>query len=363
MRTRIWSFLLCLASAPPAFGDGVEITVLPKNPLVEAGRNEQRVNFELLLQNTTREPLELSSLEMSVLAPDGSLVAQRRLGQNGESIATVPSRQLAPGARVVVFNPFSAFEREVPLDRLRFELVFDAKDAPGKARAEVTVSPRPHAAKNRLRLPVRGRVFVHDGHDLLSHHRRLDVTGGMTTALGITTNFMRYAYDFCVVDEKGRMFRGDGERNEDWYGFGSPIHAPAAGTVVEAVGDVPDNTKGKPVPLDREAVMKNVKRIGGNYVVLDHGGGEFSYLAHMKQGSVTVRAGDRVAAGQKIGAMGMSGDAFLVHLHYQLQSDGHLGEGLPSAFDGLKLYRGKGWTPLKDGSIDSGDVVESAATP
>ena len=107
--------------------------------------------------------------------------------------------------------------------------------------------------------------------------------------------------------------------------------------------------------------MKNVKRIGGNYVVIDHGSGEFSYLAHMKKGSVSVKAGDRVSAGQKIGEMGMSGDAFLVHLHYQLQSDGHLGEGLPSAFDGLKLFRGSRWEKLREGRIDTGDVVESTA--
>ena len=47
----------------------------------------------------------------------------------------------------------------------------------------------------------RGRAFVHDGHDYYSHHRRLDVTGGMTTAIGVKTNMTRYAYDFVIVDE------------------------------------------------------------------------------------------------------------------------------------------------------------------
>ncbi|PTL82866.1 hypothetical protein DAT35_18020 [Vitiosangium sp. GDMCC 1.1324] len=38
--------------------------------------------------------------------------------------------------------------------------------------------------------------------------------------------------------------------------------------------------------------------LAGNVVVIDHGGGEYSLLAHMQQGSVTVKAGDKVRAGQ-----------------------------------------------------------------
>jgi murein DD-endopeptidase MepM/ murein hydrolase activator NlpD len=199
---------------------------------------------------------------------------------------------------------------------------------------------------------------VHDGHDF-SHHRRLDVTGGMTTALGITSNFGRYAYDLCVVDEQGRMYSGTGEKNEDWFGFGAPVLAPGDGTVVSMANDRPDNTKTWKAPLDRDAVMKNVKLLFGNYVILDHGNGEFSFLAHLKQGSVTVKAGDTVKRGRKIGEMGFSGDAFLVHLHYQVQSDAGFGEGLPSYFGGFKRANGAGWTVVKRDAIDTGDVVES----
>jgi murein DD-endopeptidase MepM/ murein hydrolase activator NlpD len=71
--------------------------------------------------------------------------------------------------------------------------------------------------------------------------------------------------------------------------------------------------------------------IAGNYVIVDHGHGEHSAFFHLQQGSVSVKPGDAVREGQVIGRMGFSGDAFTVHLHYQLQAGPEFDvEGLPS---------------------------------
>jgi hypothetical protein len=82
---------------------------------------------------------------------------------------------------------------------------------------------------------------VHDGHDLLAHHRRLDITGGMTTHFGITGNFMRHAHDFTIADEQGRLFRTDGAKPEDWYGYGAPVLATGDGVVLKARDGMRDN--------------------------------------------------------------------------------------------------------------------------
>ena len=183
----------------------------------------------------------------------------------------------------------------------------------------------------------------------------------MTTHFGIDANFMRYAHDFCVTDAQGRLFRTDGATPEDWYGFGTPILATGDGVVVEMHDGMADNRKGAPPPFDQAAIMRNLKLFLGNYIVLDHGNGEYSLFAHLRQGSVRVQAGQRVARGTRIGAMGMSGDAFLVHLHYQLQSGAGLDrEGLPAVFDDVQVATGRGWSqPLKR-TVDSGDIVRSA---
>jgi hypothetical protein len=208
-------------------------------------------------------------------------------------------------------------------------------------------------------LPLRGRVFVHDGHDFLSHHRRLDITGDMTTAFGINENMTRYAYDFTIVDEQGRMHREDGEQNEEWFGFGQPVLAPADGVVVSAAGDRPDGTKSQRAPLDYAAVMKDLRLIFGNYALLDHGHGEFSLLAHLRQGTVKLQPGQRVKRGEKIGEVGCSGDSMFPHLHYQLQRDAKFGEGLPSYFRDYQRLTGKSFVRVKRGQIDTGDVVQS----
>ena len=291
-------------------------------------------------------------VEVDVLGANDALIARRRVGENGLSVTTIPNRFVEPNGKLVVFNPIHSFEPDLDLSHLRYTFRFE-----GGATQSIDVHPRPYETKTNLIGPVPGRVLVHDGHDFYSHHRRLDVTGAMTTALHIDANLTRYAYDFVVVDEQGKMYRNDGEKNDDWYGFGVPIYVPGDGVVVEALDGIEDNTKSNPFKPVMEKILGNLYLIFGNHVVIDHGNGEFSLLAHLKKGSVSVKNGDRVKQGQQIGQLGFSGDAFLAHLHYELQSDAKFGEGLPSYFRDYKRVIGDKTINVKRGQIDSGDVL------
>ncbi|MGG1659400.1 M23 family metallopeptidase [Brevibacillus sp. NRS-1366] len=55
--------------------------------------------------------------------------------------------------------------------------------------------------------------------------------------------------------------------------------------------------------------LMNTEQPAGNFVEIDHGHGEFSMLAHLKQASVTVAPGDRVGTGDVIGLCGNSGNS------------------------------------------------------
>lgn len=358
------SLMLGLAGLPAA-AQQIGVAALPATPLLETTRDGQDLNFDLIFDNPGEQALTLIGLEATWYDAQGRFLGQRRLDQNGSDttmgILTVPNRTLPGRGRLVVFNPFQHFRASLRLGDLRYTAVFTtgAEDAP-EQRVELRVAPTVFTPRTRLVLPVAGTSFVHDGHDLGSHHRRLDITGDMTTHFGIAANFTRYAHDFCVADDQGRLFRTDGTTPEDWYGFGAPIVATGDGVVAEMHDGMPDNRKGAPPAFDRAAVMQNLKLLLGNYVVIDHGNGEFSLFAHLKQGSVQVKAGQRVARGAPIGAMGMSGDAFLVHLHYQLQSgNGFQHEGLPAIFEGVQFATGDGWSPARTSAVDSGDIVRS----
>ncbi|MFM1653517.1 LysM peptidoglycan-binding domain-containing M23 family metallopeptidase [Brevibacillus sp. B_LB10_24] len=60
----------------------------------------------------------------------------------------------------------------------------------------------------------------------------------------------------------------------------------------------------------------------GNSVVIDHGNGMTTRYGHMK--SISVKVGDVVSKGKKIGVMGSTGDSTGVHLHFEVHKDGKL---------------------------------------
>ena len=167
-----------------------------------------------------------------------------------------------------------------------------------------------YQTKTALRLPFDDEWLVsHGGRKPHENYHVQDLT-------------VRFAYDF-VVDSAGSLFRTDGKTNADFYCYGRPILAPAAGRVVAAVDTFQENE-----PWHRPPGYRGP----GNHVFIDHGNGEISGLAHFRQGSVTVAVGQVVRAGDKIGECGNNGLSDAPHLHYQLQLDPRPGERVVPAF-------------------------------
>ena len=62
---------------------------------------------------------------------------------------------------------------------------------------------------------------------------------------------------------------------------------------------------------------------GGNWVKIDHGDGTYSIYMHMKNNSLTVKEGDSVNQGQKIGLISSTGSSTGAHLHFAIIVDGN----------------------------------------
>jgi hypothetical protein len=147
-----------------------------------------------------------------------------------------------------------------------------------------------------------------------------------------------YAIDIIPLGPKLEIVKRKGKNNKDFFAWGREIFAPADGVVVYARNDVPDNDR--PTVTRRDIFTKLPEpqwAIGGNVVVIDHGNNEFSFLAHLQQGSVRVRKGDKAKKGQVIGLLGNSGNSDAPHLHYHLMAGGELfrSDGLPIYFENV----------------------------
>jgi peptidase M23-like protein len=131
--------------------------------------------------------------------------------------------------------------------------------------------------------PVRGEWYVGSGgrSALLNHHHGVGQ--------------QRYAVDLAMRPQPGNP-------QPAW---GQELRAPADGTVVRAVGDLPDT--------------RDATRPAGNHVVLDIGGDRYVLMAHLRQGSLAVAVGQRVRVGDRLGAVGNSGNSTGAHLHLQVQ--------------------------------------------
>jgi murein DD-endopeptidase MepM/ murein hydrolase activator NlpD len=215
-------------------------------------------------------------------------------------------------------------EHEVGDGRWSFEMVFDAEGTIVGGDIRPVGDPLPpdpkagYRTQTRLRFPLEGEWFVFWGGDT------------ERTNYHVVAPAQRHAYDL-VVWRDGGTHRGAGAANDDYWAWGQRIVAPAAGEVVAAVDGVADSQ-----PLTGGV---NETDPAGNHVLIDVGHGEYVLLAHFQKGSVAVKAGDRVEAGQLLGLTGSSGNSSEPHLHVHLQDSPVPleGVGLPLAFSDLTV--------------------------
>lgn len=156
-----------------------------------------------------------------------------------------------------------------------------------------------YQTKTALRLPFTGEWHVLWGGRSLAQNRYA------------SSPDQRFAIDFGV---------GNGACS------GRPVLAPGDGTIADRVDSA-------------------------NYIVIDHGNGEFSFLGNLQHGSIAVNTGQHVRQGDQLGRCG-------AYLHYHMQSTPSfmVGAGMPAQF---QHYVADG-TPIDRGEPIRGQVVRPA---
>ena len=307
--------------APPAMAaKPVPSPSLVANPARVCADADQLgyLNFDLILRNPGSQSLKVSELRAVVMDSKGEAIERRLIWQ--QSLALLgPDREVPAKGEALIFNPL-LLRSASPGRRIRFEVEFEGRQ-PGAAPLSLTIVPEDCSSPVRMVSPVTGRLLVYDGYDVYSHHRRTGYGGPEDAALGLFDNFQRFGLDLVVVDRDGRFFTGSGERTDQWLGWGKPVRSVAEGIVAEVHDGQPDNVVVGTVDRWTERdLAKNPMTSYGNFVLIDHGHGEFTLSAHLRNGSVKVRKGQRVRARATIGEIGNSGASGGVHLHFERRS-------------------------------------------
>lgn len=168
------------------------------------------------------------------------------------------------------------------------------------------------------------------------------------------------AKDFVAVNARGRpypswcivphlVWRIDVVR---CYAWGASIHAPVAGTVVTAIDGYHDRLKlnllrdlFRGLVHAREHDSEDIEFFVGNHVILEDEQGFYHCFAHLKCGSIVVKLGAKVAAGELLAAIGNSGNTIMPHLHFQVGREADMRRAIPCSFvfDQIAIYERGAW--------------------
>lgn len=328
------------ADARPAALTPLLAEVLAPPVPVAATDGKVHLAYELRLTNAVGQDLDVRSV--AVTAGDRTL-----LELSGDALA---ARTRLLGAGAVPTTRFGVAQSGV----VWLDVVVDGAEGsspavPQRLSHRITValsSPRPPLLPATMTMDV-GEVAVSehapaiiappldgprwlDGEsccDMTAHRMALNPLNGSLWAAE------RYAIDYVRLAPDGTLLRGDPANLASYPYFGADVHAVADGPVVSVRDGLPEQVPGRsPTGLPLEDY-------GGNHVVQDLGNGNYAFYAHLKTGSVVVRPGDQLGAGQVLGNLGNTGNTDAPHLHFHVMDgpDPLRADGLPFAFDAFRL--------------------------
>lgn len=344
------NLILTLLLAATAYSQDVEVVTRPDALYIEssAGSLEtlDRAFFHIIVQNVSPNPIILDRLRFELADGQGAMLSGQYSGQalvnlldgsvDRRRIEPTPRQTLTigPGQRKAITDILLDAPSGFLGTSLAVEVQYQASGRTGTQKASGTL--RTYASAPG-RLPFDGVWYVANEHGHMDQHKRYLAEA--------------YAYDFIQIGAGGKSYLRDGSRNADYFAYQKKVLAFKDGVVRFVRNEVPENEPGKP----------NTATPGGNVVVVEHAQGEFGYYAHLRAGSITLKEGARVRAGDALGEVGNSGDSPEPHLHFHLMNNASVDEadGLPAAFLNWKPKAYAPGAPARQsGILPRGEFVE-----
>ena len=309
---------------------------VPKAPPVASGSGGDYLLYELHVTNLEGREIKWTRLEVSDASEGAGAVLHtlsdsalwRDMSRPGAgTIAFLDRPRLGGAQRAVVFLRV-ALPNGMRPSALRHRLTFT--DSTGARTIDLRTVPI-GAEVAVIGPPLRGGTwFAANGPGNNSGHRR-----ALIPVDGLPVIAQRYAIDYVLMDTTFKTYSGDQLKNENYYAHNVDVIAVADGLVVAVKDGIPENTPG----ANSRAVPITLETVGGNHVILDIGDGRYAFYAHVRPGSLRVKAGDRVTRGAALAKLGNSGNSTEPHLHFHLSDfNSPLGaEGIPYVHESLEI--------------------------
>lgn len=275
----------------------------------------QNINFDnIVIINTRNSPVRVDRLFVDVYWGEtliqSSLVPHSDLGRTANCSYDNDCFHIPSNEGIGISQFFVSFYFAHIADR--FEVRID-----GDCPSSVSFGLVNYSQKTELSAPFKGGwVQVGNYHDIWSH-RMLQNS--------------EFGNDYIQVDAQLRPYAEDLYQTTEHHCYQAPIFSPASGKVVSICNEMPDNLNPYSL-IELESVGQKYSEHfpnvgGGNFIVIDHLNGEFSFLGHLAKDSILPKIGDMVVKGERIAFAGNSGSSCISpHLHYQLMSSSDLNE-------------------------------------
>lgn len=283
-------------------------------------RGTEVLVYELHLTSVTRDTLILTRLEVK---DAGQTVADFR-GRELEKLLSGPA-ELPAGGQVVAYF-WLPVDGAMPRS-LHHHVEYTVAASGERGDLDSGVTPVWNSGAMALGPPLRGGpwVAIYDPFMARGHRRVFVTVDGRTLLPG------RFAVDFMKIDDRGKLSHDDSSKVANWNGYGADVLAVANGVVAATRDDVPESAT---ISSTRHPLAE----ASGNYISLSVGPGRYVFYEHLQPGSVRVKPGERVRAGQVIAALGYTGDSTGPHLHLHVATANSdlAAEGIPFVLDSFR---------------------------
>ncbi len=222
-----------------------------------------------------------------------------------------------------IFNEYFIIVDDLKIDELTIKVTYLQDNKRGSKELKLPLIQ--YACKNKYTFPLKGAISTCSNFNALVDHRQ--------------HYSMEFAFDMVQLNVDQKLFFKEDMKKEDHVAYRKEVLAIADGEVMDCYHSFDITTSW--VWEEREPYIKEYGFLPaqcGNYIVLKHANGEYSFYGHLDTDSLTVEIGSQVKQGQEIGKLGHTGMSNCPHLHFQLMDgpDFLAARGLPCSFTNIK---------------------------